>query len=61
MSETQRAFVVGTSQPAQAVPQWRSKGSSQWWDGYPDNEDGGGPYETHTLYAHGIKQPGSEA
>jgi len=33
-----------------AVPQWRKRGTCQWYDGHPDNEDGGGPYETRTLY-----------
>ena len=33
------------------VHQWRKTGTAPWWDGRPDNEDGGGPYETRTLYA----------
>jgi hypothetical protein len=43
--------------PAQPAPvqepvhQWREKHSAYWYDGYPDNDDGGGPYETRTLYA----------
>jgi len=32
------------------VHQWRQKHSPYWYDGYPDNDDGGGPYETRTLY-----------
>jgi hypothetical protein len=32
------------------VHQWRQKNSPYWYDGYPDNDDGGGPYETRTLY-----------
>jgi hypothetical protein len=39
-------------QPEQEpVHQWREKHSAYWYDGYPDNDDGGGPYETRTLYA----------
>jgi hypothetical protein len=46
------------AQPAQEpVHQWREKHSSQWWDGYPDNEDGGGPYETRTLYTTPPQRP----
>jgi hypothetical protein len=33
-----------------AVPQFRKQYCSDWYDGHPDNEDGGGPYETRTLY-----------
>jgi len=42
--------------PAPAAPvqepvhQWRQKHSPYWYDGYPDNDDGGGPYETRILY-----------
>lgn len=32
------------------VFQWRTKGCADWYDGHPDPEDGGGPYETRTLY-----------
>jgi hypothetical protein len=32
------------------VHQWQQKHSPYWYDGYPDNDDGGGPYETRTLY-----------
>ena len=31
-------------------PQWRKKGTGPWWDGLPDQSDGGGPYETRTLF-----------
>jgi ribA/ribD-fused uncharacterized protein len=34
----------------QVIHQWRKIGTSPWWDGFPDNEDGRGPYETRTLY-----------
>ena len=33
-----------------AVHQWRKQGCANWYDGHPDNSDGGGPYETRTLY-----------
>jgi hypothetical protein len=41
-----------SAQPAvqEPVHQWRQKHSPYWYDGYPDNDDGGGPYETRTLY-----------
>ena len=34
-----------------AVHQYRKVGCSDWYDGYPDNSDGRGPYESRTLYA----------
>jgi hypothetical protein len=41
-----------TEQPIQAgeVVQFRKRWCSDWYDGHPDHEDGGGPYETRTLY-----------
>jgi len=33
------------------IHQWRQQHSPYWYDGYPDNNDGGGPYETRILYA----------
>ena len=33
------------------VHQFRAKHCSDWYDGHPDHEDGGGPYESRTLYA----------
>jgi hypothetical protein len=50
------ALPLYTTPPAQPAPvqepvhQWRQKHSPYWYDGYPDNDDGGGPYETRTLY-----------
>lgn len=32
------------------VHQFRKEFCSDWYDGLPDNSDGGGPYETRTLY-----------
>lgn len=34
-----------------AVPQFRKPYSANWYDGHPDQHDGGGPYETRVLYA----------
>lgn len=33
------------------VPQYRKEGCSDWYDGHPNHSDGGGPYETRTLFA----------
>lgn len=33
------------------VHQWRKRLCAEWYDGHPDHDDGGGPYETRTLYA----------
>lgn len=32
------------------VVQFRKEHCADWYDGYPDHFDGGGPYETRTLY-----------
>lgn len=32
------------------VHQWRKQMCAAWYDGHPDHSDGGGPYETRTLY-----------
>ena len=41
-------------EPAQqepvAVHQFRKRGCSDWYDGYPDHTDGRGPYQARTLY-----------
>lgn len=34
------------------VYQYRKEHCADWYDGFPDSEDGGGPYETRTLYTH---------
>jgi hypothetical protein len=39
-----------SAQVQEPVHQWQQKHSPYWYDGYPDNDDGGGPYETRTLY-----------
>jgi len=36
---------------AEPVPQFRKVGCADWYDGFPDHSDGGGPYEVRTLYA----------
>lgn len=36
---------------ASVVHQWRKAGCADWYDGHPDHEDGGGPYESRTLFA----------
>jgi hypothetical protein len=50
----QKIIPLYTAPPAapvqEPIHQWREKHSPYWYDGYPDNEDGGGPYETRTLY-----------
>jgi hypothetical protein len=46
------------AQPAGAVlkpepvSQYRKICCADWYDGHPDLEDGGGPYEVRTLYTH---------
>jgi hypothetical protein len=40
-------------QPEQ-VHQWREVGCVNWYDGHPDHEDGGGPYEARILYTHPV-------
>ena len=44
----------GAEQPAEQEPavlhQFHKRGCADWYDGLPDHEDGGGPYETRTLY-----------
>lgn len=37
------------------ITQFRKPYCADWFDGYPDPTDGGGPYETRTLYALGRK------
>lgn len=40
---------------ANPIIQFRKPYCADWFDGYPDPTDGGGPYETRTLYALGSK------
>jgi len=46
----EEADPAAPQQHAQAVHQWRKAGAADWYDGHPDNEDGGGPYEVRVLY-----------
>ncbi len=41
---------IEQAEKQEPVHQWQQKHSPYWYDGYPDNDDGGGPYETRTLY-----------
>jgi hypothetical protein len=41
----------------QPVYQFRKQHCADWYDGHPDHEDGGGPYETRTLFALPPAQP----
>jgi hypothetical protein len=51
VNEAITAIKQARSAPVQEpVHQWRQKHSPYWYDGYPDNYDGGGPYETRVLY-----------
>lgn len=34
----------------QPVPQWGKAGTCEWYDGYADHADGGGPYKERVLY-----------
>ena len=43
--------LAAIAQQAQPVHQFRRKLCADWYDGHPDHEDGGGPYETRILYA----------
>lgn len=36
--------------PAEPVPQWGKAGTCEWYDGYADHSDGGGPYKERVLY-----------
>jgi len=54
-----RAALAAKDAPAlEAVPvhQFRKWGCSDWYDGLPDHQDGGGPYEARTLYTAPAKQ-----
>jgi hypothetical protein len=47
LQDDMQALAAPVQEP---VHQWQQKHSPYWYDGYPDNDDGGGPYETRTLY-----------
>lgn len=44
------AAAAAVAEPV-AIHQWRKRLCCNWYDGHPDHSDGGGPYETRTLYA----------
>lgn len=44
-------YLAAPQQHAQPVHQFRKACAADWYDGHPDNEDGGGPYEVRTLYS----------
>lgn len=44
------ALAAAVAEPV-AIHQWRTIGCADWYDGHSDHSDGGGPYETRTLYA----------
>lgn len=45
------AAIADPKQHSQPVHQFRKTGTADWYDGHPDNGDGGGPYEIRTLYS----------
>lgn len=47
---TLREALAQPQQEPVAVHQWRKPLCCNWYDGHPDNSDGGGPYETRVLY-----------
>lgn len=46
-----RAALAATVAEPVAIHQWRKRLCAEWYEGHPDHSDGGGPYETRTLYA----------
>ena len=49
-----------SAQQTQPVHQFRRRLCADWYDGHPDHEDGGGPYETRILYTAQQAQPVDE-
>ena len=45
------------AEPSEPVRQYRKAFCANWYDGYPDQNDGGGPYETRTLFTHPASKP----
>lgn len=45
-----RDALAAIAQQAQPVHQFRRQLCADWYDGHPDHEDGGGPYETRIPY-----------
>jgi len=53
------ALAAAVAEPV-AIHQWRTIGCDDWYDGHPAHGDGGGPYETRTLYAAPAAPPQRE-
>ena len=45
------AILAKLAESAELVHMWRRAGCADWYRGFPDDEDGGGPYERATYYA----------
>jgi hypothetical protein len=52
-----RAALVEPVREPVAVHQFRKRGCIDWFDGYPDHTDGGGPYVSRTLYLDPLQRP----
>lgn len=50
VDQASNAQQAKAQEPSRAVHQFRTAYCSDWYDGLPDHEDGGGPYETRTLF-----------
>lgn len=48
---------IAAEREAVPVPQFRKEHCADWYDGYADHNDGGGPYQERTLYTHPPKEP----
>jgi len=44
------ALAALAQQSQEPMYQFRRQLCADWYDGHPDHEDGGGPYETRILY-----------
>lgn len=49
--------LAALAQQAQPVHQFRRRLCADWYDGHPDHDDGGGPYETRILYTTPAVEP----
>ena len=52
LERRKNALRAALAEPVGVVRQFRKMRCADWYDGLPDHEDGGGPYETRTLYTH---------
>ncbi len=46
------AAALEVPEQSEPVHQFRAMNCANWYDGHPDSDDGGGPYETRTLFTH---------